>query len=66
MRDDADTMLAQLPPELRMVFLLHDVEGYTFAEISGMTGMGISSLHGRLMSARKRLGHLVAEGESDV
>ena len=29
------TMLAKLPPEQRLVFVLHDVEGYTFAEISG-------------------------------
>ena len=55
MRTDAEAMLAKLPPEQRLVFVLHDVEGYTFAEISGMTGIGISSLHGRLMAARKRL-----------
>jgi DNA-directed RNA polymerase specialized sigma24 family protein len=48
-------MLSKLPPEQRLVFVLHDVEGYTFAEISGVTGIGISSLHGRLMAARKRL-----------
>jgi RNA polymerase sigma-70 factor, ECF subfamily len=55
LRSEAEAMLAKLSPELRLVFVLHDVEGYTFAEISGMTGIGISSLHGRLMSARKRL-----------
>ena len=51
----AEQMLSTLPPEHRLVFVLHDVEGYTFAEISGLTGIGISSLHGRLMAARKRL-----------
>ena len=69
MRDAAESMLGQLSPELRLVFLVHDVEGYTFAEISGMTGMGISSLHGRLMSARKRLGRMTADpgvGGDDV
>jgi RNA polymerase sigma-70 factor (ECF subfamily) len=55
LRSDAEQMLAKLPPEQRLVFVLHDVEGYTFAEISGVTGIGISSLHGRLMAARKRL-----------
>jgi RNA polymerase sigma-70 factor (ECF subfamily) len=55
LRSDAEMLLGKLAPELRLVFVLHDVEGYTFAEISGMTGVGISSLHGRLMSARKRL-----------
>jgi RNA polymerase sigma-70 factor, ECF subfamily len=63
MRSDAETMLARLSPEHRLVFVLHDVEGYTFAEISGMTGIGISSLHGRLMAARKRLEHMVHGGD---
>jgi RNA polymerase sigma-70 factor (ECF subfamily) len=62
LRSDAEQMLSKLPPEQRLVFVLHDVEGYTFAEISGVTGIGISSLHGRLMSARKRLDSL-KEGE---
>jgi RNA polymerase sigma-70 factor (ECF subfamily) len=52
---EAERLLSKLPPEQRVVFLLHDVEGYTFAEISGLTGAGISTLHGRLISARKQL-----------
>lgn len=52
---EAERLLERLPPEQRVVFLLHDVEGYTFAEISGLTGAGISTLHGRLIAARKRL-----------
>ena len=59
LRSDAELMLSKLPPEQRLVFVLHDVEGYTFAEISGMTGLGISSLHGRLMTARKRIDKMV-------
>ncbi|MFI5307488.1 MAG: RNA polymerase sigma factor [Polyangiales bacterium] len=62
-RSDAESMLGGLSPEHRLVFVLHDVEGYTFAEISGMTGVGISSLHGRLMSARKRLDTLCGGGD---
>lgn len=65
MRSDAEALLAKLAPELRVVFVLHDVEGYTFAEISGMTGVGISSLHGRLMSARKRLDRMNAGGDDE-
>lgn len=64
MRSEAEAMLGDLPPELRLVFVLHDVEGYTFAEIAGMTGLGISSLHGRLMGARRRLDAMVAKGRS--
>jgi RNA polymerase sigma-70 factor (ECF subfamily) len=63
-REGAEHMLSKLAPEQRLVFVLHDVEGYTFAEISGMTGIGISSLHGRLMAARKRLDR-VAHGGGD-
>jgi RNA polymerase sigma-70 factor, ECF subfamily len=52
---EAQRLLEQLPPLQRTVFVLHDVEGYTFAEISGLIDVGISTLHGRLMAARKRL-----------
>jgi RNA polymerase sigma-70 factor (ECF subfamily) len=61
LQSEAEAMLAGLVPEQRLVFLLHDVEGYTFAEIAGMTGIGISSLHARLVSARKKLDRLAEE-----
>jgi RNA polymerase sigma-70 factor (ECF subfamily) len=60
---EAEHVLAQLPPLQRTVFVLHDVEGYTFAEISGLIDVGISTLHGRLMAARKRIDALQAGGE---
>jgi RNA polymerase sigma-70 factor (ECF subfamily) len=63
LRADCEGMLSKLAPEQRLVFVLHDVEGYTFAEISGMTGIGISSLHGRLMAARKRLERMTEPGD---
>jgi RNA polymerase sigma-70 factor (ECF subfamily) len=51
--DEAERTLAVLSPLQRAVFVLHDIEGYTFAEISGLTDVGISTLHGRLLAARK-------------
>ena len=54
-------MLAELTPEQRTVFVLHQVEGYTFKEISEMTGVGISTLHARLKAARKRIDDKLAE-----
>jgi RNA polymerase sigma-70 factor (ECF subfamily) len=51
--DEVERALAELAPMQRVVFVLHDVEGYTFAEISGLTDVGISTLHGRLLAARK-------------
>lgn len=59
---DAQAILDKLPPEQRVVFVMHDVEGYTFAEISGVTDASISTLHGRLMAARKRI-ETITRGE---
>ena len=52
---EAQQALDRLTPDQRTVFLLHDVEGYTFAEISEVTGLGISTLHGRLQASRKHI-----------
>lgn len=54
-RDQASAALAALDPNQRAVFVLHEVEGYTLAEIREMTGTGISTLHARLQAARKKL-----------
>jgi RNA polymerase sigma-70 factor (ECF subfamily) len=51
--NEVEQTLAVLSPLQRVVFVLHDIEGYTFAEISGLTDVGISTLHGRLLAARK-------------
>jgi len=54
-RDEALEALSVLSPDQRAVFVLHEVEGYTLAEIREMTGTGISTLHARLFAARKKL-----------
>ncbi len=51
----AEAALAVLTPDQRVVFVLHEVEEHTLAEISAMTKTGISTLHARLKAARKRL-----------
>ena len=51
----ATELLAPKTPEQRTVFVLHEVEGHTLAEVSAMTGTGISTLHARLVAGRKRL-----------
>ena len=51
----AEWALAKLTPEQRTVFVLHEVEGHTLAEIGTMTSTGISTLHARLVAGRKRL-----------
>ncbi|MBX3274320.1 MAG: RNA polymerase sigma factor [Sandaracinaceae bacterium] len=53
--DEAAALLALLDADQRAVFVLKEVEGYTLKEISEMTGAGISTLHARLVAARKRI-----------
>jgi len=61
--NEAERTLAVLTPMQRVVFVLHDIEGYTFAEISGLTDVGISTLHGRLLAARKAIDAYVEQIE---
>ncbi|MEM7607698.1 MAG: RNA polymerase sigma factor [Myxococcota bacterium] len=61
-RGEAEHYLRVLTPEQRAVFLLKEVEGYTFQEISEMSGIGVSTLHARLKAARRRL-DTALEGE---
>lgn len=63
-RSAAEAMVDALPPGPRTVFVLHEVEGYTLQEISDMTGVGISTLHARLKSARKRLDDAIAKADA--
>ena len=60
----AEAALALLTPDQRTVFVLHQVEGYTFQEISDMTDTGISTLHARLKAARGRIDASLEEGGS--
>jgi len=59
---EAERALAELNPDQRTVFVLHQVEGYTFKEIEEMTGTGISTLHARLKAARKRIDATLQDG----
>jgi RNA polymerase sigma-70 factor (ECF subfamily) len=45
----------QLPPGYRMVFLLHDVEGYRHGEIALMLGCSVGNSKSQLHKARMRL-----------
>lgn len=62
-RTEAERALDVLKPELKLVFVLCEVEGYTLAEVSEMTGVALSTLHARLQAARNKLdSHTGAEG----
>ena len=54
-RLDLDAALARLSPAARTVFVLHALEGYSFAEIGALTGVGEATLRSRLHRARTQL-----------
>lgn len=63
-RSVVERALGELTPDQRAVFVLSGVEGYTLQEIAEMTGTGVSTLHARLVAARKRLdAYLASTGE---
>ena len=48
-----------LNPEHRLLLVLHDVEGYSLAEIQSLTGLKDGTIKSRLHRARVRLGRLL-------
>ncbi len=58
-RELAEKALSQLSHDQRAIFVLVEVEGLTLAESSVALEANISTLHGRLQSARKRLDEIL-------
>ena len=56
----------QLPEGYRMVFLLHDVEGYTHEEIGTMLGVQSGTSKAQLFRARARLRDRLADFAPEV
>ena len=54
-RLDLDTALQQLPPTARTVFVLHEMEGYSYGEMRELLGMSEVALRSQLHRARKQL-----------
>lgn len=52
---DLDQAIARLPARARMVFLLHDVEGYRHEEIAGLLDISAGTSKAQLHRARKLL-----------
>lgn len=52
---DLERAIAQLSPRARLVFLLHDVEGYKHAEIAKLTGLATGTSKAHLHRARRIL-----------
>ncbi len=54
-RERVSQAVASLPIEFREVVVLREVEGLSYKEISGVTGVPIGTVMSRLARARKRL-----------
>jgi RNA polymerase sigma factor (sigma-70 family) len=63
--EELDAALDELPEEQREVFLAHEVEGYSFKEISAATGLSVNTLlarkHYAVVRLRRRLQNIYDE-----
>ncbi len=60
-RVNLERAVAQLPPTCRMVFVLHDIQGFKHREIAGMMGWSIGTSKVQLHRAHRRLRDLLRE-----
>ena len=60
-RVNLERAVGQLPPGYKMVFVLHDVQGYEHNEIADMMGCSIGNSKSQLHKARMRLRDLLHE-----
>ena len=54
-RIDLDAALLRLPPGARIVFVLHDIEGYSHDEIASLLGNAPGTVRAQLWKARQLL-----------
>jgi len=52
---DLERAIARLSPQARLVFVLHDVEGYQHGEIAELTGVAVGTSKAHLHRARRLL-----------
>jgi RNA polymerase sigma-70 factor (ECF subfamily) len=52
-----------LPPGYRIMFILHDIEGYEHSEIAAIVGCSAGNTKSQLHKARKRLRQILADEE---
>ena len=64
-REEIGYALAQLPEPQREAFLLHHVEGFSYEEMAGFTGLGVSALKMRVKRAVEQLRERLQEVARD-
>lgn len=52
---DLEDAISRLPPQARLIFVLHDIEGYRHEEIAELLGVAIGTSKAQLHRARKLL-----------
>lgn len=52
---DLEDAIAKLPPNARLVLVLHDIEGYRHEEIAEQLGIAVGTSKAQLHRARKLL-----------
>ena len=63
---DLERAIASLPERARLVFVLHDVEGYKHREIAEMTGTAVGTCKAHLHHARRALRATLGESMESV
>lgn len=58
--------VGMLPPGYRIMFILHDIEGYEHSEIASIIGCSAGNTKSQLHKARKRLRQLLSNDQSDI
>lgn len=58
-RVDLQRAIVQLPAGFRIIFVLHDIQGYGHSEIAGLLGLSIGTSKSQLHKARLRLRQLL-------
>jgi len=66
LRIDIERAVASLPPGMREVFVLFDVEGLTHDEIAGLLDIQTGTSKSQLFAARRRLRELLGAGPKPV
>ncbi|HWY59026.1 MAG TPA: sigma-70 family RNA polymerase sigma factor [Terriglobales bacterium] len=64
-RMQIERSIAKLPPGYRMIFLLHDVEGYEHNEIAEMVGCSIGNSKSQLHKARMKLREILKTSRAE-
>src|SRR6202158_488491 len=64
-RMQLERSIASLPPGYRMIFLLHDVEGYEHNEIAEMVGCSIGNSKSQLHKARMKLREILKTSRAE-